>query len=165
MQIYASIDSVPMALLFFYIGYLANKLHLQERLAKISSQSEIIMAVALYGLYLLLQPTVVFRDNHFPLGYLASVIGLTSIVMSLFILSYVVVERYGMSLKMISYCGVNSLVILCSHHLIYRPVEYGLGLIGMKFGAVIFAITISLSLLAVYMCNKYLPILAGKIKK
>ena len=162
--IYASLDGVMMASLFFYAGTVSDKYRLENILQSKPWWVESILVVILYMIYLMLKPFVVFRDNSFPSGYLPSVIGLLSIVLCIFIMSHLLIKRTGFNARILPWFGVNSLVVLCSHHLIYRPIEFGLGIIGVHSNRIVLATTLLFTAVVVMICTKYTPILVGKLR-
>ena len=152
-----------MALLFFYVGTVVDKLKIENRLQCKPWWVEALLVIVLYIIYFLLKPSVVFRDNSYPSGYLTSIIGLLSIVLCIYFAVHIIIKRCSIYPRILPWFGVNSMVVLCSHHLIYRPIEYGLGRIGINSNLIVFVTTVLLTALVVIVCSKYIPILAGKL--
>ncbi len=65
----------------------------------------------------------------------------------------------------INWIGTNSLVVLCTHHLIYRPVKVLLMKLGMDNVLILFLVTIIIEVPMIYIINRWFPVLAGKLGK
>lgn len=62
----------------------------------------------------------------------------------------------------INWLGVNSLVIMCTHHLVYRPVKLGLSMVGGADPVRILILTLMIEVPVVLFINKYCSMLTGK---
>ena len=159
------LDGVFMALLFFYAGIIANKLKIENLLNNKPWWVETVIVIITYSIYVYMDPFVVFRDNSFPSGYFTSVMGLLSIVFCLFVASHLFIKRVELRLRFLPWFGVNSLVVLCAHHLIYRPAEFCLSVAGFHSSIIVLILTLVITAIIILFINRYFPLLAGRSQK
>ncbi len=161
-EVKACLDMAFMALLFFYVGMLANILinwltiRLERRKAFL-----LVLAAVFYCIFLLFSPIIIWRDNDFSPTYIATVVGGLAIVASLILLFKWI--SYHTTLRILPWLGKNSIIILGFHHLVYRPVQFFLDkYTHFSSPLLIFAMTMLVVTMLIVIVNKKIPVLAGK---
>lgn len=151
------VDVAMTALPFFYFGYLLNKTTLLYP-NKFDKYNFLIFIVGYAVLYVIM---VLFNGPHISFHYniikgnpIWVYIGSFSCVVAVIVLCKMI-----NSLPIISYCGRYSLILLCSHHLIYRPLQLIVNRINIdvwdKLLTAILTIIICIAL--VPLCIRFIP--------
>ena len=144
------IDTSLIALFFFCLGDILCKYNVFEQ--KIfSRKNSLLWMLVFYLVYLLLPCNVSMSINRYSSGILLYISG-TSIVLSILFFSKFVNKDF-----LISWMGKNTLVILCTHHLLYRPIKYF-----CDVPIVVLIITMIIEYGIIVLLNKYCPYLSGK---
>lgn len=160
-DILACLDMTFMALFFFYFGRLLKVFYNKWIAVKSGSWiTIIILSIVLYVVFVLQRPTIIWRDNAFTPNYFAVTTGGLAIVLSLSFL--IIIIGALMPLKPLAWLGRNSLIVLGTHHLVYRFVQFCLeNIVHVYSTFVVFIITMSFVSIMVILINKYIPVLAG----
>lgn len=150
------LDSSCVALMYFYFGYIFSKTNFVTKTYSIP----ILFAIAIisYILFLIMPVSIGMSTNYYSNCILAVTSG------SLIILFILVISKIFSKLTILGWFGTNSLIILCTHHIIYRPIKYFQIKLGMENPIVLFIATIVIEIAVVYIISRYIPILAGKYK-
>ena len=98
------------------------------------------------------------RVNYYSNTYLTVVSGMAIVVFILLVCKLV------NQILVINWIGRNSLVLLCTHHLVYRPIKYFLIHFGYDYPLLLFVLTIIVEIPIIFIINRYFPVLAGKGK-
>lgn len=149
------IDVAFTALPFFAFGYYLKRTSIlyPNRYDKYN----LLFALILWGIAFILTKTTHFRLSfHYNglEGWATYIISITSVLSILFLCK--IIKR----IPLVSYMGRYSIVLLCTHHLIYRPIRVILdkmGCDGEYQSIAIAAITLFLSTALVPLCIKYIP--------
>lgn len=150
-------DTSFVALIYFYFGYI---LSLRNWLTKnIEWYWLIIIGLLAYGLFLLMPVTISMSVNNYSNPIFAVTSG------ALIILFILVVSKLLSRVTILAWIGTNSLVLLCTHHIIYRSIKYFQIQFGMNNPYILFTSTIVINVLIILLINKFAPILAGKYPK
>ncbi len=150
-----NIDSAFTALPFFYFGYILKKTPIlfPNKLDKYN----LLFAISLYVFTYLIStyfghPYFGFHANNItgnlPAIYLISI---SSVMCILFLC-----KSIG-KLPFVSYFGRYSIIPLCTHHLIYRPMKVGLNSIGLENIWFVVCATIIICWILIPICIKYIP--------
>lgn len=151
------LDASCVGLMYFYFGYIFSLSDLSAKPIKIGWL--ICIAVICYGLFLLMPVSIGMSLNHYSNCYLAVTSG------ALIILFILVVSRMLTRLTFLSWIGTNSLALLCTHHLVYRPIKLFQLRLGMENPYILFLLTMIIEVGVIFIINRYCPILAGKYPK
>lgn len=156
------IDAAFMCMPFFYFGYILKKtdILLPNPLDRFSIPLALLLFATAYAIDHYMHPVLFFHDREISGNIFAVVfLPLTSVVALLMLCKAI------KSLPFISYFGRYSIIPLCTHHLIYRPVQ----LIVAKFipiengGAYIVAVTtVVICFFTIPLFVKYLPYVAAQ---
>ncbi len=112
-----AIDTALTATPFFILGHLAKRWALFER---IKAPYSIFVSIILYCIYIIHPYGVWMAGNKYQgLDF----IGLYTIIGSLSLSIIILLKELTFLGGGLSYFGRNSLVILCTHHLLYRPIR------------------------------------------
>lgn len=154
-----SFDSALSSVLVFYVGYLLKKYSVLERYGKAESG---VFAIIFYISCITIPGAIENSINRFS-GSFAAVIYI-SLVLSVALILF---SKCFLSWsKVLSFIGRNTMWLMCTHHLVYRPVKLGLNRLtvnGNLNAILTFLITLSLCCLTAPVVEKYLPRLVGKV--
>lgn len=146
------------ALPYFYIGYILNKTTILY-----PNKYDKFNLIFAFGSYLIAfciteffdEPHVSFHYNKMYGNVILNYVGsFTCVIAILFICKTI------KHLPIISYCGRYSIVLLCLHHMIYRPVTLGVNKLGFtdQHSAWLTAlITIGICMGLIPLCKKNIP--------
>ncbi len=149
------LDVSMTALPFFYFGYILKKTPLLYK--NKFDKYNILFAAVLYGVAFFFSiwsesAYIGFHTNHIVGNLLAIyIISITSVMAVLYLCKII---RH---LPFLSYFGRYSIIPLCMHHLIYRPVKLVLIHIGMDRVWLLSLITVLLCWACIPLCIKYIP--------
>ena len=149
------IDVALTALPFFAFGYYLKKSEILY--PNKMDRYNIVFAILFWGAAYLLTRTTEYRLSfHYNglEGWSTYLISITSVLAVLFLCKTI------KHIPFVSYCGRYSIVLLCVHHLIYRPLmvllpKTGVALLSDKWSIAI--ITLLLSALCIPICKKLIP--------
>lgn len=152
-----AMSSVPV----FYAGYLIKKYVWIDKFSKIESG---LLAVVFYisclALHISIENSLNFSSGSFPATlYVSLCISIALIFFCKFAFS---------RSRVISFIGRNTMWLMCTHHLVYRPVKMILSqYVGNKIieSWVVFAITLIVCCATAPLVDKYIPVIVGKTKK
>ena len=150
------IDVALTALPFFYFGYLLTKT--QILYPNKFDKYNIIFIIIFYGLTYAI--TIFFKNSYFAFHYngirgnvIASFVGSISCVMAVLMLCKMIKK-----LPIISFCGRYSIILLCLHHLIYRPLQLVIKSDSFPGSNYVIAIlTILICMACIPLCKKFMP--------
>ena len=156
------IDVAMTALPYFYMGYLLGKTDLlyPNRYDKYN----IFIALAGYGVAYLI--TVCFGEPHpsFHYNKIHGNIALNYIGSFCIVVAVLLLCKIIRHIPVISYCGRYSIILLCLHHMIYRPLQLVVNRIvappvsGTEIQQWIVAIlTIAICIAFIPLCKRYIP--------
>lgn len=148
------LDTACVAALYFYFGILLSSSRFVYD--KIKPQWLIVGAALFYSIFYLFPVNISMSTNHYGNPILAIISGTSMILCILCICK--MINNIGI----IAWCGANSLTLLCTHHIIYRPIKYILSAMNFEYAWLVFALTMILEIPTVMVINRYFPILAGK---
>lgn len=152
------IDTSLVALPFFYIGYLISTTQVLERVFSI--WYKIGFVILMYVLYLLFSCDIYMSVNRYTSNYyLDMLIAGTAIVVCLVVLCSILQKQ-----AFLSWIGRNTLVILCTHHIVYRPIKLVLMKYDVNSGITLFLLTMCVECILILFINRFFPLLAGKKK-
>lgn len=149
------IDVALTALPFFAFGYYLKKTEILY--PNKYDKYNLLFAIILWGIAFILTKTTHFRLSfHYNglEGWSTYIISITSVLSILFLCK--IIKR----IPLVSYMGRYSIILLCTHHLIYRPVRVILSRIGYdgEYQSITVAIiTLFLSTALIPLCIKYIP--------
>ena len=155
-----AIDSALSSVLVFYVGFIINKYHVLDRYSKIECG---IFSVIFYISCLNIPGSIVSSTNHITgsfiaVEYICLVLSIAVILFSKSLFSWS---------KILSFIVRNTMWILCTHHLLYRPIKLGLShfAINSLFSSILtFIVTLALCCVTAPIVEKYFPVLIGKAK-
>lgn len=149
------LDVALTALPFFAFGYYLKRTEILY--PNKYDRYNILFAIILWGIAFALTKTTHFRLSlHYNglEGWSTYIIAISSVLSILFLCK--IIKR----IPLISYMGRYSIILLCTHHLIYRPVrvivERG-GVDGSILSFMVASITVLLSTALIPLCIKYIP--------
>lgn len=148
------IDTSLSALPFYYIGYLLKKSNflLPTKSDKYNWPLFVILIVITIGITEILSLYVDVQYNHIPIVcYAVSTTGVLSVLLACKIFGYI---------KIVSYFGRYSIIILVTHNLVYRFLKLifqRLSYTPNYFEWIQFIFVVSVSLLIIPFCIKFLP--------
>lgn len=151
------IDASCVALMYFYFGYVFSLSNVQQKSIPIVYLID--FGILTYVLYLLMPVNIGLSLNQYSNYLFAITSG------ALIILFFLIVSKLLNRVTALSWIGSNSLIILCTHHLIYRPIKYLQIKVGWENPYILFVATLLIEILVVIIVNKWFPILNGKFKK
>lgn len=152
------LDVAMSALPYFYIGYILNKTPILYP----NKYDRYNLLIAL-GAYLVAYAITVFcNEPHMSFHYnkmygnvfLNYIGSFTCVIAILFVCKII------KHLPVVSYCGRYSIILLCLHHMIYRPVILGvnkLGLTDQRAAWVTAIVTITICIGMIPVCKKLIP--------
>lgn len=149
------IDVALTALPFFAFGYYLKKTEILY--PNKYDKYNLLFSMILWGIAFILTKTTHFRLSfHYNglEGWSTYIISITSVLSILFLCK--IIKR----IPLVSYMGRYSIILLCTHHLIYRPVRVILSRIGYdgEYQSITVAIiTLFLSTALIPLCIKYIP--------
>ena len=153
------VDSAMSALPFFYFGYLLKKTPLLEE--NRFDKYNILFVVAFYAIAVGLSswfnaPYIGFHYNNVHGNVVVIyLLGMCGVMAVLYLCK--VVKR----LPIVSYCGRYSIILLCTHHLFYRPIKLVLMKVdGLSMDAVVWitaVVTVACCYATIPLCKKYIP--------
>lgn len=153
MNIHSAMTAMP----FFYIGYLLKKTPLlyKNRYDKYNW----LAVIVLYTLSLALElwwdnPRIGFHANNITGNYILAIIYSTIAVLTILMLCKMIGH-----LPFVSYFGRYSIIPLCLHHMVYRPVSVALQIFNIpnRGGYLVALITILICWACIPLFVKYLP--------
>lgn len=147
-------DTSCVALLYFYMGYFVSIHNIEQK--SIKTGYLIIGAVFVYLLYLLMPVTIAMSINKYSNYILAISSG------ALIVLFILIISKLLDKITLLAWIGSNSLVILCTHHLVYRPIKAFQLKMGLENPYMLFLLTLIFEIAIILIINRWLPILAGK---
>lgn len=155
------IDTSFTMLPFFYVGVLIKHYSLHKYLRGGYLQSTIWSMLFLTGIALMIifdYPELHARDNHYiGNGFVSYLFYLCTIGFLLFVFSKT------SNIPFLTYFGRYSLIPLCLHHLVYRPVILiEQTIFGWEDCYITAIITILICFIVIPFCKKYLPWLVGQ---
>lgn len=148
-------DSAMTALPFFYFGYILKKTPIlfPNRFDKYN----LLFAIGLYAVAFIISyfydsPYFGFHTNNI-VGNIPAifVVSLSSVMSVLFFC-----KSIG-RLPFVSYFGRYSIIPLCTHHLVYRPIKVGMHQLGIASDWSIVFLTILICWALIPLCIKYIP--------
>lgn len=150
------LDVAMTALPFFYFGYILKKTPLL--FPNRYDRYNLVLVVLLYLITYAI--TVMFDGPHFSFHYnklygnvLLTYIGSISCVIAILLLC-----KMLRHVPIISYCGRYSIVLLCLHHMIYRPIKLVVDKLDINYaGHIISILTIASCIAMIPLCIKYIP--------
>ena len=142
---------------FFYFGYILKKSPLlyPNRWDRYNLLSAALLFAVAYATDRIFSPIIYFHDKHISGNLLALAILSASSVVALLLLC-----KTAKRLPIVSYIGRYSIVPLCTHHLIYRPIQLVVRQLPVSetTGNCMVAVsTILLCMAAIPLCTKYIP--------
>ncbi len=149
------LDVAMTAMPFFALGYYLKKSNILY--PNKWDKYNLLIALFFWGISFILTATTHYRLSlHYNglNGISTYFIAISSVLSILFICKSI--KR----LPFFSYIGKYSIILLCVHHLIYRPVKVLLHSTGMEIidnGYMVAAVTLLLSTLCIPLCIKYIP--------
>lgn len=146
------LDVALTALPFFAFGYYLKRTPILYR--NKYDKYNILFAVALWGVSFLLETTTHYRLSlHYNglEGWSTYIISIASVMSILFFCK--IIKR----LPFVSYFGRYSIIPLCVHHLIYRPVDVALSYFNISGGVFVATITVLLCWGGIPLCIRYIP--------
>lgn len=149
------LDVAMTAMPFFALGYYLKKSNILY--PNKWDKYNLLTAFAFWGISFILTSTTHYRLSlHYNglNGISTYFIAISSVLSILFICKSI--KR----LPFFSYIGKYSIILLCVHHMIYRPVKVLLHATGVEIidnGYMIAAVTLLLSTLCIPLCIKYIP--------
>lgn len=157
-----NIDTALSSTPFFVMGMLLRRYSVLAYFEK--SAVALTSAAVLYGLYLLCPVAIFMSVNRFGNSF-PEVYGIGAALCMAYILLTKLASKYLIwTTKALAYVGYNSLIVMCAHHLLYRPfkvilMQYSFGEID---GLILLAVSTGLSLLMAPLAEKYFPFVIGK---
>lgn len=149
------IDVAMSALPFFFFGYILRKTPLLYK-NKYDRWNFIFVFIG-YGITYLI--TVLFNEPHISFHYnklygnlILCYIGSCSCVIAVLMLCKMI--KY---LPIVSYCGRYSIILLCLHHMIYRPIILISNKLGIGGGYFTPILTIAVCIALIPVCIKFIP--------
>ncbi len=151
------IDVSLVGMPFFYFGYILKRSSLlyPNKWDRYNTIFAILLFAVAYTTDKIFAPIIYFHDKYISGNLLALAILSTTSVIALLLLCKVVKR-----LPVVSYIGRYSIIPLCTHHLIYRPIQLvarGLPVSETTGNCIVAATTILLCMTAIPLCIKYLP--------
>lgn len=149
------IDVAFTTLPFFAFGYYLKKTKILY--PNKHDKYNLLFAIILWGTAFILTKTTYFRLSlHYNglEGWSTYIISITSVLSILFLCKII------KHIPLVSYMGRYSIVLLCTHHMIYRPVRVILdrmGCDGEYLSIAVAVITLLLSTALIPLCIKYIP--------
>lgn len=147
------IDVAFTALPFFVFGYYLKKTEILY--PNKYDKYNILIAVFFYLISVYLSQNTTYRLSlHYNglEGWSTYLLGITSVLSILFLCK--IIKRVWL----ISYMGRYSIILLCTHHLIYRPIAVlQSNIMGEKNVYLVAIITLAISCLLIPLCIKYIP--------
>lgn len=150
------LDASLVALFYFYCGHLFGLSGMTEMHPGL--KWTIFIGACAYILFLLMPVDISMSTNEYSNNILAITSG------SMIILFILCLSKLLTSLTFISWFGSNSLVLLCTHHLVYRPIKIAIMQIGIDNAWILFLSTILVEVAIIWLVNNKYPILAGKYR-
>lgn len=150
-----NLDSSMTALPFFYLGYILKKTPIlfPNRFDKYNLVFASFLYIVSLGISIYFDnPYFGFHANIISGNIIAAMLVSCTSVMSVLFLC----KSIG-KLPFVSYFGRYSIIPLCTHHLVYRPVKVGLSLIDIEYNWLVIVITILICWGLIPICIKYLP--------
>lgn len=151
------LDTTMVASLFFYMGIIIS------RTAFLTDKPKpfflIVSGFFSYMIFLLFPVRIQMSTNQYSNVYLTVISGMAIVGFILFVCKLI------KKLPLINWIGTNSLIILCTHHLIYRPIRVLLMKLGTDNVLILFLVTMIIEVPVIYIINRWLPVLAGKLGK
>lgn len=151
------IDCAMIGMPFFYFGYLLKKSPLLEEgfLRKYNLIVSLLLFAVAYTVDIVFSPRIFFHDKTISGNLLAlGVLSISSVIALLLLCKSI--KR----LPVVSYIGRYSIIPLCIHHLIYRPLQLIVKHLphSETYGCYIVALlTIALCVVSIPLCIKYIP--------
>ena len=150
------LDGALTSLPFFYFGYLLknnSSLLNTNKYERWNMVFIILLCGLTYSASFMFNPSIAFLYNAVEGGIIAYFVAFCSVLALLLLCKKI------KHIPFISYLGKYSIIILCTHHLIYRPikliaVDY---FSGYSLGFIIFGVTIAISYFLIPLCIKYIP--------
>ncbi len=152
------IDVAMSALPFLYFGYILRKAPILY--PNKHDKYNLLFAI---GLYLIAALIAIYADNpHYSFHYnrYAGNLGLLISGSICGVLAILFLCKSIKHIPVVSFCGRYSIIMLCLHHMIYRPVALGLGYININGEVntyITAALTIAICILMIKPCVKYIP--------
>lgn len=112
-----AIDTAFTSTPFFFLGYEARRFALFD---KIRAPYSIFISIILYSIYIVHPYGIWMAGNQYQDH---NMIGLYVIMLSISVSMIILIKELRFLWGWLSYFGRMSLVILCTHHLIYRPIR------------------------------------------
>lgn len=142
---------------FFYFGYILKKSPLlyPNKWDRYNIIFAILLFTTAYITDKIFTPIIYFHDKYISGNLLALAILSSSSVAALLLLCKSIKR-----MPIVSYIGRYSIIPLCTHHLIYRPIQLvvrGLPLSETAGNCIVAATTIILCMITIPLCIKYLP--------
>ena len=151
------LDAAMIGMPFFYFGYMLKKSPLLYSDTKIAYN--LLLAVALFAIAYFIDitfcPVIYFHDKKTEGNLLAMALLACSSVVALLTLCKSIKR-----LPVVSYIGRYSIIPLCVHHLIYRPLQLVVRAIPLLHdyeNYVVALLTIAICIATIPLCVKYLP--------
>ena len=154
------IDVGMSALPYFYFGYLLTKTDLLY--PNKYDKYNLLIAAGLYLVtytltYVFDNPNMYFRDNIMYGSIIVNYVGSFSCVIAILLLC----KQIG-RLPFVSFCGRYSIILLCLHHLILRPLILGFKMIGVSQNWVIAIATIAITAALIPPCIRIIPMFTAQ---
>lgn len=151
------LDAAMVGMPFFYFGYLLKKSPLlyPSRFDKYNLPVALLLFAVAYFTDIVFRPVIHFHDKFISGNLLAMALLACSSVTGLLLLCKAV--RW---LPVVSYLGRYSIVTLCLHHLVYRPlmlVVKNVPILGGYENIIVALLTIAVCVAAIPFCRRYLP--------
>jgi hypothetical protein len=149
------LDVAMTALPFFAIGYYLKQTDLFY--PNKWDKYNLLWAIITWAIsYVLLRTTHTRLSLHYNAieGFSTYVVSVSSVLSILYLCKIV------KTLPIISYMGRYSIVLLCTHHLIYRPLMVAFTAMGIQdpyFHPIVAIVTLALSTLCIPLCIRYIP--------
>lgn len=150
-----NIDSAMTAIPFFYFGYLLKKTPLLY--PNKYDKFNLLWVMLLYAVSVEIEiafdnPRLGFHSNFIVGNYFVILcISITSVMAALFLCKIV------KGLPFVSYFGRYSIIPLCVHHLIYRPIKLLLAQFNISEGGYVAILTILICWACIPLCIKFIP--------
>lgn len=149
-------DVAMTALPFFYIGYLLKRTNLLT--PNRFDRYNLLFAIALWG-------GAFCAERYCNVGYISlhynryqGSFALDAIVAVCSVMAVLYMCKTIKYLPLVSYCGRYSIILLCTHHLYYRPLLLLVGKILPEYSIYVSALlTLLLCILSIPLCKRFIP--------
>jgi len=143
---------------YFFVGYLLHKFKWMEKFGKIESG---LLSFVFYSSCFSFPVVIYHSINRFEGSFFAIIY--VSVALSI---AWILLSRCLLNKSVIlSFIGRNSMWLMCSHHLIYRPIKLLLSQVASNEfvnTGLVFVITLIICCITAPIISKYFPLVIGK---